>query len=85
MNHTLKTDSKPFQAVISGRKNFEFRINDRGFSVGDQLTLKEINGDKVFTGRSCRVHVTYILDRGYGLPDGYCVLSITSPEKESKQ
>jgi len=81
MNHFLKTDSKPFQAVLSGRKTFEWRLNDRGFEIGDQLTLKEINSDKVFTGRQCKVHVTYILKSGYGIPDGYCVMAITKPNE----
>lgn len=79
MQHELKTDSKPFQAVLNGTKRFEFRLNDRGFSVCDQLTLKEINGDKMLTGRSLKVQVLYILDKGYGLPDGYCIMSITNP------
>lgn len=79
MNHTLKTDSKHFQAVLSGLKKFEYRLNDRGYELGDQLTLNEIDENKLYTGRSCKVHVSYILKKGYGLPDGYCIMSITTP------
>lgn len=39
--HHLKTWPEPFQAVIDGRKRHEVRVDDRGFAVGDVLTLKE--------------------------------------------
>lgn len=76
MNHILKTDKLPFQAVLDDVKNFEFRLNDRGYKVGDQLTLNEVDENKIYTGRSCKVQVTYILNKGYGIPKDYCVMSI---------
>lgn len=38
--HELKLDSKFFDDVKSGKKNFEIRNNDRGFEIGDILELK---------------------------------------------
>lgn len=76
MNHTLKCDTIPFQAIIDNLKKFEFRKNDRGFELGDQLTLIEIDSKFNRTGRACIVDIIYMLDKGYGIPEGYCVMSI---------
>lgn len=38
--HELKLDTKYFDDVKSGNKNFEIRKNDRNFEVGDVLELK---------------------------------------------
>ncbi len=37
--HELKLDTKYFNDVKSGKKNFEIRKNDRDFKVGDILNL----------------------------------------------
>lgn len=39
MIHELKILPEYFEAVTSGRKQFEIRKNDRDFKVGDQLIL----------------------------------------------
>ena len=41
MVHDLKILPQYFQSVSSGEKTFEIRFNDRQFSVGDTLILKE--------------------------------------------
>ena len=38
--HELKLDTKYFEDIKSGKKNFEIRKNDRNFEVGDILELK---------------------------------------------
>jgi hypothetical protein len=78
----LKTWPEPFQATLEERKRFEFRNNDRGFIIGDTLLLREWNDlTRKYTGRELLVKVTYILHRGFGLPEGYCVLSVDIVEK----
>jgi hypothetical protein len=83
--HELKTHPGPFQALMDGTKTFEFRKDDRGFEVGDMLTLKEWDPDALrtpagalgrFTGRSEDFIVTYKLSDRFGVPAGYCVLGI---------
>ncbi len=75
--HELKCWPGPFQAVVEGRKRFEYRKNDRGFEVGDILVLREWDpSSKDYTGRSVRARVTYALLGGFGIPDGFAVLSI---------
>lgn len=80
--HSLKTWPDPFAALERGEKSFEFRKNDRDYMVGDQLVLNEWNpltGD--YTERILYRTVTYIV-RGpaFGVPDGYCVMSLAAPE-----
>ena len=81
--HDLKTWPEPFQEVIEGRKRHEIRVDDREFSVGDLLRLREwkpgfcmpLDGD--YTGREITVRVTYKTPSGqWGLPALLCVLSI---------
>lgn len=81
MQHTLKIHPEPYAAVVHGDKTFEFRKDDRipRFEVGDQLVLEEYQPDLgAHTGKFTKRRVTYIL-RGpaFGVPEGYCVMSIT--------
>jgi len=74
--HELKTRKPFFDDILLGLKTFEYRINDRHFSVGDQLMLKETGSDGLYTGRSFIVEVNYILKDIPELPDNYCVMSV---------
>jgi len=76
--HDLKCWIDPFNAVASGKKRFEFRLNDRNYKVGDELILREWDPvNKCYTGRPViRRYITYILTEGFGLPDGYCIMSL---------
>jgi hypothetical protein len=82
MTHDLKTWPEPFTAVLNGTKTHEIRVADRPFAVGDTLHLREYNrasslGQGGYTGRSCRVEVTYISAGGmWGLPANLCAMSI---------
>ena len=39
--HDLKIAPEYFDAVDSGEKTFEIRLNDRDFKVGDTVVLRE--------------------------------------------
>lgn len=75
--HDLKCWTEPFNAVRSGKKKFEFRLNDRDYKVGDELILREWDPVKKFyTGQVItRKYITYLLTEGFGLPKGYCIMS----------
>ena len=83
--HELKSWPDYFAPILSGEKTFELRFNDRNFSVGDTLHLREFD-DRAgkYTGRNIRKRVTFMLDGigggciapMRGLNRGYVILSI---------
>lgn len=75
MNHTLKAWPEPFSDIWNGIKKCEIRRNDRNFKVNDLLLLNEYLPSGTFTGRQIDARVTHI-QAGFGLPDGFVVLSI---------
>lgn len=82
--HELKILDHFFEDVVSGKKTFEVRRNDRDFHAGDLLALNEIKSPEdascckhpEYTGRSCVVKVNYILDAPHLLQHDYVVLGI---------
>jgi len=86
VEHELKCWLGPFDAMAQGHKTFEFRKNDRDFEVGDTLRLRRFQpiGQK-YTGEVMVRTVTHILRNGFGLPDGYCVMSLDSALLAAKQ
>ena len=89
--HKLKIDPEPYEAALHGLKPWEFRKDDRGFRVGDEVELEEYHQSPYmkdgvampwgYTGRSVHGHITYILRRGFGIPDGYCIFTYEPIEK----
>jgi len=93
MVHELKTWPEEFEAILSSTKTCEARLDDRGFSVGDTLDLREwipnhpnvcgwqMSGMGLsgeYTGRRTLRWVTHILKDKFGLPDGLAILSIST-------
>ena len=77
--HDLKILPEHFADVFEGSKRAEVRKNDRGFAVGDLLTLREWIPDahaSNYTGRHCVARVTHVLYLAAGLAGVYVVLSI---------
>lgn len=97
--HALKCWPEYFQAVYTGRKNFEIRRNDRAFQPLDILHLREFDpgaesGLGAYTGRHCFRMVNYIAYGGdvavtnmeaalSGIAPGYVVLSLTTTPEEA--
>lgn len=79
MIHELKTRTDFFDAVLSGKKKFEVRKNDRDFRPGDLLALNEFQ-DGEHTGRSIVVGVDYLLSDPEFVKEGFAVLGIRSCE-----
>lgn len=80
VTHDLKTWPEVFQAMWDKRKRFEFRKNDRDFSVWDFLHLREYDPDTSnYTGRSMKACIRYIIHGGegvFGIPHGYCIMDV---------
>lgn len=50
-----------FDAIVSGKKNYELRLNDFEVQEGDVLLLEEWNPEtQQYTGRSIKKRVTYV-------------------------
>lgn len=75
--HELKTWSEYYQEVEKGTKTFEIRKNDRDFTVGDILILKEYDPVReTYTGKSINMEVTYILDKQPYISEGYVCMGM---------
>lgn len=75
--HKLKIHPSYYEDVVSGKKTFEVRLNDRNYAIGDILRLREWLPKEGYTGRAKSVRVCYILRDFQGLKDGWVVLGIT--------
>lgn len=77
MTHELKILPKWYADVESGKKNFEIRVNDRDYKVGDTLVLQEYDKGN-YTGREITRKIQYIYqgNGAYGLSEEYCILGL---------
>lgn len=83
--HAVKCWVQAYQAIVDGVKTFEYRLNDRDYHITDIICLREWNHEiSEFTGREFYVEITYILFGGddglFGIPPGYCVMSVVPVE-----
>ena len=82
--HEVKILPEHYAGVVSGKKKAELRFDDRNYAVGDITILREWTDGK-YTGRRACVKITHILrGGGYGLAEGWAMLSI-SRFKEAKK
>lgn len=78
MIHFLKEDELYYNDVITGKKTFEVRYNDRDYKVGDYICLNERRINGAYTGRREFFRIEYILDHPQYCKDGYVILAIKS-------
>lgn len=84
--HEVKIAVSYYGDIVSGKKKFELRKNDRGYKVGDSLKMLEFKDGK-YTGRTIDADIIYMLEDYTGLEEGYCILGIdvtTHSEKVSE-
>lgn len=79
MSHTLKIKPIFYLDIISGKKTFEIRKNDRDYKVGDLIKFVDTNGNdfqQVFEQNL--YEITYILTHAdfEPIPEDYVVFSI---------
>lgn len=78
MIHELKCHPIPFRDVVKGLKSYEIRVNDRGFTVGDSMLLREWDPlEEKYTGSELAADVVHMIEGSYGLPPGLCVMGIS--------
>lgn len=89
--HELKVWARPFAQLWLGYKTFELRKDDRGYRVGDDLTLREWDElVEAYTGRVILARVTNVLSAedaaawGRPLADGWVILSLCMPHLEGR-
>lgn len=76
--HRIKCHPEPFMALDSGDKAFEWRKFDRDYQVGDDLKICEFDPiTQHYSGRYLVKRVTYMISSGFGIPDGYCIMSLS--------
>jgi len=87
MRHEVKIWPNYFDDVADRKKTHELRRNDRSYSVGDTMVMREwIPETGTYTGREILAEITHIIERGLaasdrskitmGLSPGYEILSI---------
>ena len=71
MIHNLKIDREAFIEISEGRRKFEFRPNDRIYTIGDTI----IHNDEIYN--TCESVITHIM---YDSPllslSGFIIISI---------
>ena len=77
MTHEIKLDVHYADAVLSGDKCFEVRLNDRGYQKGDRVVFRPV--DKGMYAQHPVANevyeITYLV-HGYGLEPGWCAFGI---------
>lgn len=90
--HRVKSWPEQFRAIVTGRKRFEVRRDDRNYQPGDTIELLEftpelnqlqlVKAEGVpgrVTGR-CWMGVIGYVSRGGPLPTGWCAFDLISVE-----
>ncbi len=82
-HHNLKTWPEHFDAIARGLKKCEARKDDRGYKVGDTLTLQRFDPQtQTFTGAELDFRISHLLHGGaFGIKHGFCIMSLSEIEK----
>lgn len=74
--HQIKIEQKYFELILSNRKHFELRKNDRNYKTNDIVLLQEFNyWTQSLTKREILIRIKEVFKdlEKYGLQDGYCI------------
>ena len=75
--HDIKCDEPFYSSVLTGKKSFELRKDDRNYQVGDYLHLQKTkDGEVIDVTENLVAEIIYKLTGYEGLADGYCMLGI---------
>jgi len=77
MEHEVKSWPLPFRARRRKQKPWEYRKNDRGYSVGDTLWEREwVPAERKYTGLWVRGSVILDVWSDGPIPEGFCILTM---------
>ena len=82
--HRIKLNEFYEEDVLSGRKNFEVRLNDRGYQAGDLVIFTVIDdlGIRIPSPlNEKKYRITYV-HSGLGLKESHVVFGIAPSEEE---
>lgn len=88
MIHKIKLNQEFADDVFVGFKNFEVRFNDRNYQVGDvvKFTVVDNDGNIIDHPASLKLFkIMYVLEKGWGLKDGWCAFSIFETDEETER
>lgn len=77
MVHAVKILPQYFKDLVTGKKTFEVRKNDRNYKVGDFIALNEYNPKKGYSGKFVMFKITYVLDNPEYCKTGYVILGLS--------
>lgn len=78
MTHKIKIQEQFADAVASGEKTFEVRMNDRSYQRGDYVEFTVVFEGHTMTNHPLskqQYEITYVLS-GWGLKEGYVAFGI---------
>ena len=84
--HNIKLNIAFCDDVLTGRKPFEIRQNDRGYQAGDYIKFTPVDEHCFVIKHEIQnkiYEITYVLN-GYGLKEGYVVFGIKEVEEKEE-
>ena len=86
ITHELKIYREYADAIISGEKTWELRLNDRRYAVGDIIKFIQVNDGRPIVDHPIlkkEYKITYLLTPKMfnGLKDDWCIFSIKEVKK----
>lgn len=83
--HCIKIKEMYADAIADGRKNFEVRLNDRGYNAGDEVAFTVVNEfgmtDLHHPLNKKKFKITYV-HSGLGMKEEYVVFGIEEIKKK---
>ena len=87
MIHAVKCKKEYFELLMSNKKTFEVRNNDRDYRVGDYLAINEVDckNENIlrYTGQCMLFEIIYVFDDEMFLKPGNVILGIEPVTMES--
>lgn len=85
--HELKCENPYFSDMWIGDKDFDIRLDDRGFQKGDLLWQREFSPAHGYSGRELIQVVRYIIPAGLlpGLTPEYCAMGVKTLQQRINQ